>query len=187
MASGRSTAEKNAASVALDATKGGSLPAREAHRRLVRTAGAFARDFGLSRVVGELLMHLYLTEGDESLDKIESELGLSKAAVSIAARRLEMMGLLVRVRKPGDRRRYYRTADHLDSALRLGVLTLLRRKIGDAAAELEAARRLLSEGGKNPGPRERFLLGRIRRAEEVRRRIARLLENPLARWLMNRQ
>ncbi len=178
---------------AAGATRGGSLSAadpmdpiaREARRRLVRAAGAFSRDVGLGRVVGELLMHLYLTDGPLPLERLEEELNLSKAAVSIAARRLETLGLVVRDRRPGDRRRYYRTADHIGDALRLGLLTLLRRQLDAAGAELEAAEQLLRVDARGAANAERrFLLGRVERASTLRQRMAALLRNPLARWLV---
>jgi len=50
--------------------------------RLVASGGRLAQEFGFNRVAGEVLASLYLTEGEASLDALEGELGLSKAAVS---------------------------------------------------------------------------------------------------------
>lgn len=69
--------------------------------RLVASGGRLAQEFGFNRVAGEALACLYLTAGEASLDELETELGLSKAAVSLAAAQLERLGLIHRVRKPG--------------------------------------------------------------------------------------
>ena len=95
-------------------------------RRLVEIGGSVAQDFGMGRVVGQVLTELYLRDGPCSLDELVSDLGLSKAAVSIATRRLEALGLVRRAWRPGDRRLYYRTADNIAVALRQGFLAQAR-------------------------------------------------------------
>ena len=81
--------------------------------RLVAAGGRLAQEFGFNRVAGEVLACLYLTAGEASLDALEKALGLSKAAVSLAAAQLERLGLINRVRKAGDRKRYYQSADDI--------------------------------------------------------------------------
>ena len=73
---------------------------------LVEAGGRMSQEFGLGRIVGQVLISLYLTDGEASLDDLEQELGLSKAAVSTAARQLESLVYEVRVWKQGDRKRY---------------------------------------------------------------------------------
>ena len=68
--------------------------AQEARSRLIETGGRTSQDLGLGRIVGQILVYLYLTDGDCSLDKIGADLDLSKASVSIAARQLESLWLL---------------------------------------------------------------------------------------------
>lgn len=149
-------------------------------RRLVETGGAVAQDFGLGRVVGQVLTDLYLREGTCSLDALVAELGLSKAAVSIAARQLETLGLVRRVWQPGDRRLYYRTADNIAVALRQGLLTLVRQKLHAVGGELDAAAGLLPEGGDKHVV---FMRGRVARARTLTTRVDRLLNSPLLNLL----
>lgn len=158
--------------------------ARDLRDRLVRVGGATSQDLGLGRILGEVLVYLYLHERDCSLDQIESDLRLSKAAVSIAARQLETLGLVRRVRRPGDRRRYYRTADTLGSALQGSVLTLLRRKLDTAGLELDRAQQQLAGARARRDPDIEFLHSRIHRAHTVIRRITGLMANPIARLLL---
>ncbi len=102
-------------------TKQQNKVTREVRTRLVEVAGRTTQDLGMGRIIGQVLGDIYMTAGDSSLDDIGRNLGLSKAAVSIAARQLESLGLLQRIWKKSDRRNYYRVVDHLGVALRRGI------------------------------------------------------------------
>ena len=145
--------------------------------RLVASGGRLAQEFGFNRVAGEVLASLYLTEGEASLDGLEAELGLSKAAVSLAAAQLERLGLIHRVRKPGDRKRYYRSADDIGSALRHGILKLARSKMAVLETDLGQADAALAGLKKEAGTR--FLAARVARLHHLNQRAGRLLDNPL--------
>ena len=154
--------------------------------RLVEVGGRTSQDLGLGRILGQMLVYLYLWDGECSLDQIGDELGLSKAAVSIAARQLESLGLVRRVWKRGDRRSYYRTADDLGSALQQGLLGLIRRKMDSAAIELDQSNQLLIESGaaENGDPELRFLAGRVKRAKVLRDRVAKILGSRILQLLV---
>ena len=157
---------------------------REVRARLIEVAGRTTQDLGLGRIIGQVLGDVYLTEGDSSLDDIGRNMGLSKAAVSIAARQLESLGLLQRIWKKADRRNYYRIVDHLGAALRQGVLELVRNKLRTAGAELDHAGELLHQAGNGENNGEiRFLQARLNRARQQRRRAARILNNPIMKML----
>ncbi|MCX6995969.1 MAG: MarR family transcriptional regulator [Kiritimatiellaeota bacterium] len=149
--------------------------------RLVEVGGRTSQDLGLGRMVGQLLVYLYLWDGDCSLDQICAELRLSKASVSIAARQLERLGLLRRVWKPGDRKSYYRTADDIATALHQGLLILVRNKMGLLATELKQAETELRD--HKPSPDTEFVLGRVKRAKRLRDTAMSILENPVVKLL----
>jgi DNA-binding transcriptional regulator GbsR (MarR family) len=151
--------------------------------RLVASGGRLAQEFGFNRVAGEVLACLYLTDGAASLDALESELHLSKAAVSLAAAQLERLGLVHRVRKAGDRKRYYRSADDIGSALRHGLLSVARAKMALLETDLKRADESLA--GLKKGARARFLAARVGRMRELNRRAGRLLDHPLLKLLSN--
>jgi len=147
--------------------------------RLVASGGRLAQEFGFNRVAGEVLASLYLTDAEASLDTLEGELGLSKAAVSLAAAQLERMGLIHRVRKAGDRKRYYRSADDIGSALRHGILKFARSKMSTLETDLKLADESLAQLKKDAGAK--FLAGRVARLHQLNRRAGRLLDNPLVK------
>lgn len=152
---------------------------------LVEAGGRVSQEFGLGRIVGQVLISLYLTDGEASLDELEQELGLSKAAVSMAARQLESLGFVVRVWKQGDRKSYYRTVDNIGSALRQGLLAMVRRKVESAGTELDAALHMLEKhGGEAAADKNtRFLHSRVQRAKALRDRASQILDNPLFKLL----
>ena len=151
--------------------------AQQVRTNLVELGGRTAQDLGFSRIAGQILVSLYLTDGDCPLDKIEEDLGLSKASVSIAARQLESMGLLKRCWHQGDRRCFYRTADNLGDVFREGMVAVLRRKLDQAGGELDRALAALQSNNSD------FLVGRVKRAKSLRDRADRILNSRILRYL----
>jgi DNA-binding transcriptional regulator GbsR (MarR family) len=151
--------------------------AQQVRTNLVELGGRTAQDLGFSRIAGQILVSLYLTDGDCPLDQIEEDLGLSKASVSIAARQLESMGLLKRSWHQGDRRCFYRTADNLGDVFREGMVAVLRRKLDQAGGELDQALAALQKNNSD------FLVRRVKRAKSLRDRADRILNSRILRYL----
>jgi DNA-binding transcriptional regulator GbsR (MarR family) len=150
-------------------------------QQLTEAGGRTTQDLGFGRIVGQILVHLYLSQGECSLDDIAKDLRLSKAAVSIAARQLERLGLLRRLWKPGDRKTYYRTADDIATALHQGLLNMVRNKMNLLGTELQQAEITLS--GTSSDPESEFILGRVKRAKALRDTAMSALDNPLVKLL----
>ena len=155
--------------------------AEHVRKQLTEVGGRTSQDLGLGRIVGQILVHLYLSPAERSLDDIAKDLELSKAAISIAARQLESLGLLRRSWKAGDRKTYYRTADDIATALHQGLLMLVRTKMSLLATELQQAEAELKTAGT--GSESEFILGRVKRARKLRDTAMSVLENPLVKLL----
>lgn len=157
--------------------------AADVRRRMVDIGGRAAQDLGLSRVVGQILLHLYLQPSECSLDQIAADLGLSKASVCIGIRQVEDLGLIKRVWKKGDRRNYYRSADNIASALRQGLLTFLTQKIQSVAREMDAVHEILESAPQEMCKDESvaFLKRRMDRARTVQKQVSGLLSNPIVK------
>jgi DNA-binding transcriptional regulator GbsR (MarR family) len=157
-------------------------------QRLVQAGGATSQDLGLGRTIGQVLVYLYLTDGECPLDRIEADLGLSKAAVSIASRQLEHLGLVRRAWKRGDRKSYYRTAENIGAALQEGALALLRRKFDATGVAIDDALGLLRHSAGTMDAAEwAFLESRLTRSRQLHRRFSALLSNPIVRRLTRRK
>jgi DNA-binding transcriptional regulator GbsR (MarR family) len=172
--------------VAVPEERGGASDAEELRMRLVDVGGRMSQDLGFGRILGQVLMYLYLRERECSLGVIEEALGLSKAAVSIAARQLENLGLVTRVWKKGDRRSYYRTTENLGAALRQGLLGFVRQKIEAAGSEMDQVQAELREcmEDREESRELQFIERRLDRALVLRDRAERLMSSPLMRLLV---
>ena len=148
--------------------------------RLIEAGGKISQDLGMGRIVGQVLLYLYLSPAEASLDEIGSELGLSKASISIAARQLETFGLLRRVWKKGDRKSYYKTTDNIALALRQGLVSFFRQKVSSFGSELDCT---LDALGEEHNEELDFLRRRVRRAKQLQSRLESVVENPVVRFL----
>lgn len=157
----------------------------EVRMRLVETGGRTSQELGAGRIVGQIMVHLYLQKDAQSLDSIGEALALSKASISIAVRQLEQLGLVRRVWVKGDRRKYYRSADNIGSGLQQGLLSFLRQKALLFGAELEEALHLLDqESVTNTCDADVvFLRQRMLRAKKLQTILLKILGNPLVNFL----
>ncbi len=155
-----------------------------ARSRLIETGGRTSQDFGLGRIVGQVLVYLYLQPKECSLDVLESDLGLSKASISVAARQLESLGLVSRVWVKGERKKYYRSAENIASALQQGLLSIVRQKVELFGGELDISMELLESAAAQDGNRDlEFLRQRVSRASKLQKRLRRVVGNPLLRLI----
>jgi DNA-binding transcriptional regulator GbsR (MarR family) len=163
--------------------------AQEIRRRLIEAGGRISQDLGLGRIVGQVLVCLYLSREACSLDTIGEDLELSKASVSIAARQLERLGMIVRVWKKGDRRSYYRTADNFTQALQQGFVEFVRQKMQTVGAEIDYAHTLLHDDDNHhtQDPDLVFLGKRVDRAMVLKEKVERVLGNPLVSLLTRKK
>ncbi len=163
----------------------GSGKLHEARLRLIETGGRISQDFGTGRIVGQVLVFLYLEETASSLDDIVAYLGLSKASISIAVRQLEQLGLAKKVWKSGDKRNFYKSADNIGNALQHGILSLVQQKVKLFGDELEDSLALLEKAARENGcDREKdFLRQRIERAQTLHGRMEKMLGNPIVKLL----
>ena len=154
--------------------------------RLIEVGGRTSQDLGLGRIVGQILVYLYLRNGDCSLDKIGEDLGLSKASVSVAVRQLENLGLLRRAWKKGDRKSYYRTADDIATALHNGLFAFIRQKMQTVGTELDYVNKIFEKEdvSSNTDPDTQFLYNRIRRAKLLHDQVGQTLESPLMKVIL---
>ena len=157
--------------------------AGEARARLAEEGGRAAQDLGFGRIPGQILIYLYLSDGERSLDQIEADLGISKAACSGATRQLEALGFLKRGWRKGDRKVYFRTADNLGDVFRDGIVALVRRKVEAITLELERTQTSLNETGSSPHHDVDFLKSRVKRAKDLSDRANKILNSRILRYL----
>ncbi|MCI5129968.1 MAG: hypothetical protein D3904_00210 [Candidatus Electrothrix sp. EH2] len=153
--------------------------------QLVETGGRTSQELGAGRIVGQIMVYLYLQKDAQSLDSIGEALALSKASISIAVRQLEQLGLVRRVWVKRDRKKYYRSADNIGSGLQQGLLSFLRQKVLFFGTELEGASALLDDISPESKKSEEycFLRQRVNRAGKLQKILLKILGNPLVHFL----
>lgn len=101
----------------------------------IESVGVLWESDGLPRIAGRIFGYLIVQSEPSSLDELAAGLGVSKASISTDARRLEQLGLITRISRPGDRRDYY-TIDAAAPAtgleIRLRILRRFDRTLEDA-------------------------------------------------------
>jgi len=114
---------------------------RRSERLLVEEYGLLFEEMGGTRMEGRVMGWLLLAEPPvQSLTQIAAGLGVSKAAVSTAARSLLQSGAVERVSEPGRRGDAYRSIPgNLETVLRIDHVTALGRLV-DRSLELVAGR-----------------------------------------------
>ena len=116
--------------------------------QFVERAGRLWEEDGLPRIAGRIFGLMLISDEALSLDEIATTLGVSKASVSTDTRRLEQLGFIERVSKPGDRKDYYQSCEQ---SFEGGLIERIRR-LGQFVALIESGRTL----AKTPKVRERL-------------------------------
>ena len=153
----------------------------KAKRHLIDAAGRVSQDLGLGRIIGQVMASVYFRENPSSLDDIAGELNLSKAAVSIATRQLDKIGLIKEVWIKGDRKTYFKTSDHLAATLQKGIMELLRNKLQTTDEMLKEAEMCLQDAEVTI--EKKFLEHQIGRARKIHKRADSLINNPLVKLI----
>lgn len=127
-----------------------AAPAAVAERHFVARYGALARTHGLPAAVGHVFAVMLFAPEPRTAEELAERLGVSRTTAYSSARRLERLGILERVSRPGER------TSHFD--LRPGGLG---RIMEDTLEQLEAGRTLTAEtldllGGAESPVRERL-------------------------------
>jgi DNA-binding transcriptional regulator GbsR (MarR family) len=90
----------------------------EQDRLIERLGLVFEESDRMPRIASRILGLLLLTPGECSIDQMAERLQVSRASISVDARRLEECGVVERITRKGDRRDYYRIApDHYSRTL----------------------------------------------------------------------
>lgn len=158
-------------------------PIQSARWEMVEAGGRTAQSFGVGRLFGQIFMLLYLNPDPLSLDDLAAQLGVSKASISIACRKLESWGAVKRCWLKGDRKDYYSAETSFHRILTGGLWPSVSKKLDSARVQIERSLSLLQEGGTD-GDQGRFLKQRLEEADRYREKVTRLLNNRLVKALL---
>lgn len=122
-------------------------PVATARRALLEGVGAeVAASFpGVTRLGGQIIAALYLSERSQSMDELAAELGCSKSNIFGNLRGLENAGIVERRREAGARHDTYSLRGPYPDVIIGAYVSRLRRVIGDKVALADRSLELLGD------------------------------------------
>lgn len=157
-------------------------------RKFIEAGGHTTQSFGVGRIIGQIYALLYLTPKPMCLDDIVTELGVSKASVSISVRQLQSWSAVKLVWVKGDRKDYYEAETDFNNLIRNGLMEMIRKKLDTAGGQLAMAEQSLreatAEANGEDGEELQEVADRLQKAKQFHSRINGLLTNPLVDRLL---
>lgn len=159
---------------------------KELHR-FIEASGNTTHAFGLGRLIGRMYALLYLHPGPMSLDRIASDLQISKASASMTIRQLEQWHAVRNVPVTGDRRHFYEAETAFRMIVRDGLLPGIRKKLSSAGDQIE--RTLHAEApaparDKSSGPDVQMIRKRLKAAASLHKKLDAILSSRLLESLL---
>jgi len=114
---------------------------KELQEKIFSTFSSVASSLGYSEVHGRIISALLMTGKPMSLDEISVMTRYSPASISISLDLLEMVGIIKRVKKQGDRKLYVKLHGDLLEGLRNALLFKLQKEIMRTLDELSVLKK----------------------------------------------
>ncbi len=128
---------------------------KDVQEKVFSTFSDVAGSLGYSPTHGKIIGALLVKGRQMSLQDLAKETGYSSGMVSLSLDLLEVLGVIKKVKKPGDRKLYVRLHGDLLACLKNALVLKIKKAIEASMAEFEESRKGL-EGVKGP-ERERAL------------------------------
>lgn len=126
----------------------------EARRIVMEHFANAARRFGFSELYGYIYGVLFLAREPMSLGEIAELTGYSLSHVSTALKSMESLGLVVRIKKPGDKKAYYKATKLLKDWKQAAYYN---RILEDVEQMKDNLRKALEALGDETGPEADFV------------------------------
>ncbi|ASJ10638.1 MarR family transcriptional regulator [Thermococcus sp. P6] len=147
----------------------------EARRILMEHFAGTARRFGFKELYGYIYGVLFLAREPMSLGEIAEATGYSLSHVSTALKSMERIGLVVRIKKPGDKKAYYRVIKGLRDWRQAAYYSSIIEDIKQMRRNFERALRELEGDGSEEARAMRGDIELVMRRNALIERIVRFL------------
>lgn len=146
---------------------------------LYSSFASIASLIGYSEVHGRIIAALTAGKEPLSLQALAKETGYSTSSISTSLDLLEVLGMISKVKKPGDRKLYVRLEGDLLEGLRKAIFLRAEKGISSALDEFESYERELASLGDGEDKKKvenilHTLRGEIKRLEDYMDRIQRI-------------
>ena len=119
------------------------LTERELHKQVLENFATVAETIGYSPLHGKIIGVLLLEGGSVSLPKIAKETGYSVSMVSLSLDFLELMEVVKKVKKTGDRKLYVELKGDLLSILKKAIVTRVKKVLATSLVDFEDSKKQL--------------------------------------------
>lgn len=149
--------------------------------RFIEASGNTTHAFGLGRLIGRMYALLYLHPGPMSLEKIASDLDISKASASLTIRHLEQWHAVRHVPVTGDRRDYYEAETAFRLIVRDGLLPGIRKKLSSAGEQINRTlhAEIPATSGEAASPEVQVIRKRLKAAAALHKNLDGILSSRL--------
>ncbi len=120
-------------------------PEKDIERKIFNTFAEVARSIGYSPLHGKLIGVLLVKGKPVSLQELAKETGYSAGMVSLSLDLLELLSVIKRVKKEGDRQLYISLAGDLLECLKNAITLKVEKSIKESLIDFEAAKDQLSK------------------------------------------
>lgn|SRR3989338_8347533 len=102
------------------------------------TFASVAASLGYSEVHGRIISALLVAGRQLSMEELINQTKYSPASISLSLDLLEIIGIVKKIKDPGDRKLYARLEGDLIEGLRNAMMMKLRKEISSTLAELDS-------------------------------------------------
>jgi DNA-binding transcriptional regulator GbsR (MarR family) len=102
------------------------------------TFASVVKSLGYSEVHGRIISSLFLAEKELSLQELSKKTGYSIPSISISLDLLELLGIIKKKKKAGDRKLYVRLNGDLLEGLRRALLMKVQKELALTLSEFES-------------------------------------------------
>ncbi len=105
--------------------------------QIFSTFADIAKSIGYSEVYGRIIACLLVHQEPIALTQVAKETGYSSPMVSLSIDFLETVGMVKRIKKPGDRKLYLQSSGSLLDGLKKAILVKIEKNVSTSLQEFE--------------------------------------------------
>ena len=113
------------------------MKAKELREKIYSSFADLATSLGYSDVLGRVIACLLTHDFPVPLSRVAQETGYSSSMVSLSVDFLESVGMVRKIKKPGDRKLYLKADGNLLDAVKKIILARIERKVSTTLKEFE--------------------------------------------------
>ncbi len=117
--------------------------AREIEKRILETFANVASSIGYSDLHGKIIAVLLVEGKPVSLQNLSRKVGYSSGMISLSLDFLELLGVIKKIKKSGDRKLYVQFQGDLLGCLRKAIMLKVEKSVAESLIEFELSRKKL--------------------------------------------